>query len=344
MSRSSPRHGHSAPHPAPITGHVPPTPREWLSFALQCAVVVAVQEMDDSVRGRLWPPSAATAASNARHLVALECDLHLFVEPAIQRFFVRPHDLLVMTVSGPMVADVMNAAYIFLHVFVTLAIGLWVFSRHRDCFPRLRNVMIAATLLCLVVYEVYPMTPPRLTPGLTWEGHPFQFQDTLRPVIGSGRLTGIPLVYNPLSAMPSLHVAWAVAVGLALVVLARGWLVKSLGLVYPLLVTAITIITANHYLADTLVAAAIVALAWLFVSLLDRWTSTVRLSPSRGDGSKSTRVESAPHGARYRLHARWRTRSRGSTFVLENTCTVITAPEAVVSGNARVGSGEGTRR
>lgn len=242
-----------------------PTMGEWLSFALQCALVVAVQEIDDSIRGWIWPPNIGMAAANARHIVELEQRLHVFVEPGIQNFFVQSPSLLGRTMSWSVVSGVANTAYMGMHVFVTLAVGMWVFLRHRDWFPRLRNVMIVTSLICLLVYELYPMTPPRMTPGLTWDGYPFHFQDTMRPLIGTGKLTGIPIVYNPLSAMPSLHVAWATAIGLAVFLLARSWPMKLVGLVYPLLVTAVTIVTANHYLADAFAAGCVVAFSVLLV-------------------------------------------------------------------------------
>jgi membrane-associated phospholipid phosphatase len=74
-------------------------------------------------------------------------------------------------------------------------------------------------------------------------------------------LNGTPIAYNPFSAMPSVHVAWALIVGVSLIVLARRAPVKAFGALYPLLMTVTVVVTANHYVMDAVGAAAVVTVA-----------------------------------------------------------------------------------
>jgi membrane-associated phospholipid phosphatase len=65
--------------------------------------------------------------------------------------------------------------------------------------------------------------------------------------------------YNPLAAVPSLHVGFAVAVGIALAAAARRRWAKVLWLSWGPLVGLAVVATGNHFLFD--VAAGIVATA-----------------------------------------------------------------------------------
>jgi PAP2 superfamily len=140
-------------------------------------------------------------------------------------------------------------------------VAVWVFVRHRRHFARLRNVMLLTNLLALAGYELYPMSPPRLTTGLIYNGHRFVFQDTMRHILGTGKLNGTPIGYNPLSAMPSLHVAWAIIMGVTLILLARNPLLRAFGAVYPVLMVFTVVVTANHYVMDAIGAALAVTVA-----------------------------------------------------------------------------------
>ena len=56
--------------------------------------------------------------------------------------------------------------------------------------------------------------------------------------------------------MPSVHVGWAILVAIAVIGTARTrwrWLI----LLYPALTTLVVVVTANHYWADGIVAAAL---------------------------------------------------------------------------------------
>jgi hypothetical protein len=260
-----------------------------LFFAAQALLVVMIELGNDIIRGNLFPPNAVEALRNARRVVSFEEAHDLFVEPATQVFFRHAHDVLGLPVSWTDVVAVSNNVYAFGHIAVTGIVATWVFVRHRRHFALLRNVMLLTNLLALAGYELYPMSPPRLTTGLIYNGHAFVFQDTMRHVIGTGKLNGTPIGYNPLSAMPSLHVAWAIIMGVTLILLARNPLLRAFGAVYPVLMAFTVVVTANHYVMDAIGAALAVAVATT-IALGWEQLKVRRRSCAAGDAS----VESTP--------------------------------------------------
>jgi hypothetical protein len=247
-----------------------------LLFGLQALLVVMVELGDDILRGNVWRPSAMEALRNARDVAGFEASHGFFVEPALQTFFRHAHDVFGLMLTWPDVVALANNVYAFCHIFVTLAVALWIYVYHRPRFALLRNVTLLTNVVALIGYELYPMAPPRLTTGLVYNHHLFAFQDTMRHVLGTGTLNGTPIGYNPLSAMPSLHVAWAIIMGATLVLAARHTLLRLLGALYPLLMAFTVVVTANHYVMDAFGAMVAVLLATGLALLLERWQTSHR--------------------------------------------------------------------
>jgi hypothetical protein len=185
---------------------------------------------------------AAGAVRRGRQIADLERRLHLPSEKAIQAAFLADHGLL----------RVLNLYYVVLHVVVTGVCLIWVFARHRERYPLVRNTLALATGGSLLV-ALLPVAPPRLIPGLG--------------VADVGRIVG-PTVYpatarpglDQLSAMPSVHVAWALVVAGAVVYVVRSpW--RWLAAAYPVFTSVVVVITGNHYFADAAAALVIVATA-----------------------------------------------------------------------------------
>jgi hypothetical protein len=153
----------------------------------------------------------------------------------------------------------MNYYYAGLHVAALGVCLIWLFIRHRDSYPAVRNVLALVTLASLLVQFV-PVAPPRLIPGLG--------------LIDTGRVIG-PSVYpstvapglDQLSAMPSLHVGWAIVVAGAVIYALRSpW--RWLAALYPAMTWWVVIVTGNHYWADGFVEIVICGLAFLLVRAL----------------------------------------------------------------------------
>src|SRR5215210_4891340 len=123
---------------------------------------------------------------------------------------------------------------------------LWVYLRRNEAFTRLRNTILLANALGLIGYVLLPTAPPRF---FTTIG----FDDTLARFGGLNHGSGlIELASNPYAAMPSLHAADALIVGLVLASVCRHWWAKAIWLVWPVWVWFAVMATGNHFWLDVL--------------------------------------------------------------------------------------------
>ncbi len=144
---------------------------------------------------------------------------------------------------------------------------LWVYLRRNHAFTRFRNTILLANVLGLIGYVLLPTAPPRF---FTTIG----FTDTLGQLGGLNHGSGlVQLAANPYAAMPSLHAADALIVGVILSSVVRNRFGKALWLVWPLWVSFAVMATGNHFWLD--VAAGIllgtVALAIVYQAKLRRF-------------------------------------------------------------------------
>ena len=139
------------------------------------------------------------------------------------------------------------------------ALLAWLYVRAPDDYRRARSSFIVLNLAAISCFWLYPVTPPRLLPDLG-------FADTVASgaTVGSW---GSPLVAeaNQLAAMPSLHVAWALWVSVALAWLAEGLLVQTASAIHVALTVFVIVATANHYVVD---AVAAVPFVWASVAVV----------------------------------------------------------------------------
>jgi hypothetical protein len=133
---------------------------------------------------------------------------------------------------------------------------LWVYLRRHEAFTRFRNAILLANLLGLVGYFVMPTAPPWMFPSLG-------FVDGVNH--GSGVVGALA---NQYAAMPSLHAADSLIVGLALAGVVRNRVGKVLWLLWPAWVWFCVMATANHYLLNVLCGAAVALVALAIVSRL----------------------------------------------------------------------------
>jgi len=190
------------------------------------------------------------ALGRARWIWNFERAAHMPSETWVQRLFL-PHPLLI---------QFFNLYYDSLHFPVLIGCMIWLFVWHRDSYGRWRTTLVAVTALCLVV-QLVPVAPPRMLPftGLVDTGVLYH-QSVYANVAG----------FDPdqLSAMPSVHVGWAILVAAAIITTTTSrwrWLV----VLYPVMTTLAVVVTANHFWLDGIVAAVILALV-LAVQLLIR--------------------------------------------------------------------------
>jgi membrane-associated phospholipid phosphatase len=184
------------------------------------------------VRG-LWGGTLAEGRVNALWVIDLERTLGIHSEPEMQDFFVG-HSL-----GMPF----WNAFYVVSQVVVLPLTLFLVFRYRRNEYAFVRNMAILSWSAGLIWYALQPVAPPRLLVGGAIDTVSSQtFFD-----LDSGFIRAF---YNPVAAMPSLHVGMAPVVAWALWRLTPWWWTRALGIAYPFLVTISIIVTGNHYWLD----------------------------------------------------------------------------------------------
>ncbi|MFF7980126.1 phosphatase PAP2 family protein [Streptomyces sp. NPDC007901] len=184
---------------------------------------------------------AADAVKSGVGILHAEQLVHLHPEHWFNRLF-SDHALLGVPA---------DFAYASLHYVVTPAVLVWLWRRHAAHYRTARTWLMISTLIGLVGFAVLPTAPPRLLSG----GH--AFIDTMAQYSSYGwwgadasAPRGLGHLTNEYAAMPSLHVGWSLWCGLVLFRLGRHRLVRTLGIVYPVVITVVVLGTANHYLMD----------------------------------------------------------------------------------------------
>ncbi len=185
----------------------------------------------------------ARATVNAVRIIRLEERLGLHVEPAVQRALLR----------YPRLVQGLNAGYGLFNVTLTLGWLVLLFRRRDESFHRFRRACLLAHVGAQPVFLLLPTAPPRVHDG---------FVDTLAEV--SGLDIEHPLLlrfYNPIAAMPSLHVAFAVVTGGEIASRSDSLVVKAVAHSYAPLVATVVAGTGNHYVLDAVGGAVLGAAA-----------------------------------------------------------------------------------
>jgi hypothetical protein len=135
----------------------------------------------------------------------------------------------------------------WLSQFVVLGVALlYVYLRRNDSFLRFRNTILAANIIGLAGYIAFPTAPPRMFGE-------FGFVDVLAQFSSLNHGSAVvELASNPYAAMPSLHAADALLVGVMMA-------------------------TGNHFWLDIAAGAVVAALAAAAVSA----TPLLRAAPAR---------------------------------------------------------------
>jgi len=175
----------------------------------------------------------ARGRRNAERVVELEERLGLHVEPTVQRTFLR----------APRLVHGLNAGYALFNVTLTAGWLVHLFRRRDPGYHRLRNACMLAYVSALPVFLLFPTSPPRVLEG---------FVDTFSEVSGLDIEHPVLLrFYNPVAAMPSLHVAFAVLTGAAIAERSGSRAVRGAARGYPPLVALVVTATGNHFVLDS---------------------------------------------------------------------------------------------
>jgi hypothetical protein len=207
--------------------------RRTLPYARETGIIAGLYAMWQ-LAGTLSVVGTGGAYARGRWIEHFEHDLRLPSERSVQ------HGII----GHPLLVQACNIYYATMHFGGLFVFLLWLFVRHRDAYPKVRTTLALTTLVCLVV-ELLPVAPPRLLPG---------FVDTATQYGQSVYSLGI--APDQLSAMPSVHVAWAVLIAWVVARLGRGP-VRWIGVVHAVATVYVVAATANHFWLDGIVAVAV---------------------------------------------------------------------------------------
>ena len=166
-----------------------------------------------------------------------------------------------------------NVFYVSVHFPATIAFLVWMWIYRPKAYTWARSVLVSVTMVALLLHVTFPLAPPRMLPQ---EG----FVDTMAVYGPSAYGEGTESVTNQFAAMPSLHAAWALFIGFALIaVLATRW--RWMAALHPVLTVLVVVATANHYWLDVVAAGALVVLAMLVHGFSPALAGPVSAPPQR---------------------------------------------------------------
>lgn len=165
-----------------------------------------------------------------------------------------------------------NVYYATAHIGAMGIFLVWLVTWHRDRFPHWRNALALVTAIGVLI-QMIAVAPPRLVPSTHMVDTGLAYGQSVYQALGRGEA-------GQLQAMPSLHVAWAVLIAVAVWELAPSpW--RWIGPLHAATTMWVVMVTANHYWLDGIVGAAIVVVVLVGQRLGSHWWA--RRADARSD-------------------------------------------------------------
>jgi hypothetical protein len=240
-------------------------------FAREAGIVFALYAVWQFVGG-ISIMNTSRGIQRGHWLWQHERSWHFPSEAALQRQ-ILPH---------PLIVQLCNLYYVSMHFGFLIALLIWLFAFHRLDYPRVRTTIGLVTAACLAIQFV-PVAPPRLI-NVGMIDTAVKYGQSVYAVGGLGN--------DQYSAMPSVHVAWAVIVGYAVITVSRSnwrWLI----LLHTAATIYVVVVTANHYWADGVVAVALIALSLALQALCRPIVEQLRERRVAARASRLDSVESS---------------------------------------------------
>jgi membrane-associated phospholipid phosphatase len=236
-------------------------PHGWIDLLRQIGLFTAAYIGYQVVRG-LTGSGGYKPFGDATKIISLERTLHVFIEPSVQAWAQNRH----------LIMDIADWTYLNGHFALTIIVLGYIYLRRNESFYFIRNMFMLAMGIALIGYVVYPTAPPRLMPE-------WGFTDEIRQFTGVTVEHGAGSAFlNFYAAVPSMHVCFALMIGIPMAKLTKRRPFKVLWALYPLLITFVVIATGNHYLTDVVLGGVTAGLAALLSKHLlararpDVWT------------------------------------------------------------------------
>jgi diacylglycerol kinase family enzyme/membrane-associated phospholipid phosphatase len=188
----------------------------------------------------LFTGDLSQARWHAESIMRLERELGLAVEASVQQ-----------RLDAGLWSSFFSYVYMAAQLVVLPCVLVWLYRRAPGVYRPLRNTVIGTWLIAIPIYAIFPVAPPRLADAGIVDAVSEQAGFAL-----TGRST---LFFNPLAAVPSLHVGFAFAIGIAAAAALRAPAARALALSWGPLVSLSVLVTGNHYVFD--IAAGLVVTA-----------------------------------------------------------------------------------
>lgn len=241
-------------------------PRGWVDLLRQLAIFCAAYGAYQLVRVMVGATGGYKPFGDATKIIDLERTLHVFIEPSIQGWARNKHLLM----------DAADWMYLNGHYVGTFGALVFIYLRRNKSFYFVRNMFMFAMAIALIGYVVYPTAPPRLLPE-------WGFTDSIQQLTGVTVEHGAGSAFiNAYAAVPSMHVCFALMVGLPMARLVEHRWARWLWRIYPLIIVFVVVATGNHFLTDvflgglTALAAALLSDRVLARARPDAWAFTPR--------------------------------------------------------------------
>ncbi|WP_443068803.1 bifunctional glycosyltransferase 87/phosphatase PAP2 family protein [Streptomyces sp. NBC_01361] len=233
----------------------------------------AYQQVRLAATGGTTTGGRATAEAHGTQVHSLEKFLHIDIEHWVNH----------AVVHVPWLKSFFNFYYESFHFIVPLTVLGILYVRRPAQYRWARSALGFATVLALIGFWFYPLAPPRLMPSLGFIDTVHGVQDFSKPDYGT--LTALT---NQYAAMPSLHFGWSLWCGLVIVVFARRWWIKAIGLVHPLCTISAIIATGNHWVLDAVGGATVVGLGFLLTYMLQGPRARTVTAAATGQADEAT--------------------------------------------------------
>ena len=185
------------------------------------------------------------AFDNAREVIDIERGLGLFFEPSVNAW----------ATAHSAITDFASWMYVNSHFAITTTALAWIYLRRNERFYFVRNMFMVAMGIALIGYLTLPTAPPRLMTG-------YGFHDSVAAFTGVDADTGsASVLFNPFAAIPSMHVAFSLMLGVTMARMTRRRWAQALWYAYSPVVTFVVIATANHWWIDGFLGAAVAAVS-----------------------------------------------------------------------------------
>jgi hypothetical protein len=244
-------------------------------LAIETAIVLALYSLWQE-GGSLADNHVAGAVSHARWVWSAERLMNLPNEVKVQG----------LVLSHPHLVEALNGFYDIVHVPALIGFLLWLYFRHRAQYARWRTIGAILTGACLLI-QMIPVAPPRLMTDLGFVDTAMRYKESVYAPGGIGDAT-------QLAAMPSVHVAWAVFIAVAVIAVSKSrwrWLI----VLHPAATVFAVVATANHWWLDGIVAAALLPVSAGMYALVQAVArrDRVRVSPRPGYALTTPRSSNA---------------------------------------------------